>query len=68
MADITMCQDSGCPHRDSCYRKLAKANPRGQSFFMKSPREDDWCSFYWPVSDTINRNHKESRAYETETK
>lgn len=59
MADITMCQDNACPHRDSCYRKLARANPQWQSFFAKSPRHDDECTYYWPITDTTNRNPKE---------
>ena len=61
MSDITMCQDNECPHRDTCYRKLAQANPYRQAFFTTSPRDGEKCTHYWPMQDTINRNPKEMK-------
>ena len=59
MADITMCNDNICPHRTSCYRKLAPINEYRQAFFVYTPREGDVCSYYWPMTDRINRNPKD---------
>ena len=46
MADITMCRDSNCPLKDTCYR--FKANPSFmQSYFLDSPRTEKDCEYYW---------------------
>lgn len=37
MSDITMCEGTGCPFRDSCYRYNAEPNPYRQSYFMEVP-------------------------------
>lgn len=60
MADITMCDDRACPDRGVCYRAQAPANEYRQAYFMTSPRDGVHCTFFWPVSDTINRNPKEA--------
>lgn len=37
MSDITMCEGTGCPMRESCYRYNAEPNPYRQSYFMEVP-------------------------------
>ena len=53
MADITMCTDSKCPKRNTCYRFKAKPSQFRQSYFMDSyfmdspKKEDGSCDHYW---------------------
>lgn len=37
MSDIAMCEGTGCPMRESCYRYNAEPNPYRQSYFMVVP-------------------------------
>lgn len=50
MSDITMCEGTGCPFRDSCYRFTAEANPYRQSYFMEVPLK--WLDFVQEGSHT----------------
>jgi len=49
MADITMCDGNNCPRKNDCYRHTAKANPRWQSWFAKSPinLKTKQCKQFW---------------------
>ena len=48
MADITMCTDSKCPKRNTCYRFKAKPSEFRQSYFADSPKKEDGsCDHYW---------------------
>jgi len=50
MADITKCNPTNCPVKDSCYRFTAKSD-RNQSWFVEQPGtfEDGIfrCDMYW---------------------
>ena len=68
MADITMCANRACPDRGDCYRAQATPHPTWQAYFSPSPKDGVRCTYYWPLSDHINRNPKEANAQQTETK
>ena len=46
MPDITMCKDRQCERKATCYRFTAKPSGR-QSYFARSPRDNDYCHHYW---------------------
>lgn len=48
MADITMCRDDRCPHRQDCYRYLAPAS-ENQAWFAELVRDGDDCRYFWPM-------------------
>jgi hypothetical protein len=49
MSDITMCKGTNCPHKENCYRYVAKANDCWQAFFVKVPYDPyaEDCEYYW---------------------
>ena len=47
MADITMCRDTECKDKKTCYRYNAPSNQYYQSYFVDSPRTEDGCKYYW---------------------
>lgn len=47
MPDITMCDGSGCPLKEKCYRHTAKPSPYRQSWFMNVPWDGERCVHYW---------------------
>jgi hypothetical protein len=51
MADITMCRDSECKDKITCYRYNATPNKYYQSYFLKSPREPHACEYYWDYEE-----------------
>jgi hypothetical protein len=55
--DITMCQGTNCPLKDSCYRYKAKPNKIWQSWFTESPIKDGKCDMYWGenAENTLNQ-------------
>lgn len=55
MADITMCYNETCKQQATCYRRLAKPNPYGQSMASFVPDEEGNCSQYWKVSKSQQR-------------
>lgn len=57
MADITMCNDLGCPLRQHCHRAQAQPSAR-QSYFAESPREGAECSYFWDVRLTVEQFKK----------
>jgi hypothetical protein len=51
MPDITMCEGTGCPVKDECYRFTA--NPSDyQSYFVDPPIKDGKCEMYWGTKQT----------------
>lgn len=47
MADITMCDGTGCPRKAQCYRYTARPSQR-QSYFAKVPLNvDGSCDHFW---------------------
>jgi hypothetical protein len=46
MPDITMCNGKGCDLKSSCYRYKAESSLYRQSYFMKSPIENEQCDYY----------------------
>lgn len=52
MPDITMCIDSSCIMKEYCYRFKATPNKRWQSYFAKSPRNEEGCFFFWPTEES----------------
>lgn len=53
MPDISMCADTECKLRETCYRNEAsgtRPNGRRQSWFVKLPNEDG-CTMYWPTTE-----------------
>jgi len=46
MADITLCKDKTCPHKERCYRFNAEPSLY-QAYFINSPRKGDKCFYYW---------------------
>lgn len=53
MPDISMCQNEGCPLRDTCWRFLAPPNGERQTYGGFAPEiADDGsasCEYHWPV-------------------
>jgi hypothetical protein len=49
MADITMCEGTECPLKESCYRYRATPNEYWQAYFTEVPynREKQECEHYW---------------------
>lgn len=58
MPDITMCNNSGCPKRENCYRFKAEPAPFYQAYAHFEPR---WqfnsfvCDSYWPLGKDGSR-------------
>jgi len=44
--DITMCEGTDCPNKETCYRFTAKPSDY-QSYFMKPPIKEGKCEYYW---------------------
>lgn len=57
MADITMCTNTECQHRGSCYRYLAKPNTYSQaiSFYTPDPFTG-LCDNYWDAREYVKSN------------
>jgi len=47
MTDITKCEGTGCPLKDTCYRYTAPTNEYYQSFFIEVPYDGKECSHHW---------------------
>lgn len=47
MTDITKCEGTNCPVKESCYRYTAKADIFRQSYFTEPPIKDGKCEMYW---------------------
>lgn len=50
MPDITMCDNTKCPLRNSCYRFTAEPNKYRQSYFAEKPKlKDGKCEYLMPI-------------------
>jgi hypothetical protein len=49
MADITKCEGTECPLKETCYRFNATDNEFRQSYFVEVPYKKDKnkCNYYW---------------------
>lgn len=48
MPDIAMCEGTGCPHKEGCYRYTATPSEFMQSYFMTPPIDENGkCDHYW---------------------
>ena len=48
MADITKCEDTLCPSKETCYRYTAPASEHYQSYGLFNREEDAInCDMYW---------------------
>jgi hypothetical protein len=59
MPDITMCDGTDCPKKDTCHRHKAKPSPYGQSMFVDPPFDHDKekCSHFWPTQQDNTELH-----------
>ena len=48
MADITMCEGTGCPLANRCYRATATPNEFRQSYFIGVPIKGSECDEFCP--------------------
>jgi hypothetical protein len=50
MPDMSMCEGTDCPLKETCYRYTAMANEFRQTYLFDIPfdKEKGKCDFYWP--------------------
>lgn len=66
MPDITMCNNSTCSSRRTCYRYMAMPTPSRQSYAHFPTEEwEDKCDQYW--STAVHAPHELNHAREDET-
>ena len=51
MPDLTMCEGTNCPLKETCYRYKATASEFRQSYFSDLPydKEEEKCDYYFPT-------------------
>jgi hypothetical protein len=50
--DVTMCADTTCPKRATCYRNPASGTlPSLRQSWAAFPRVNEHCKSYWPISE-----------------
>lgn len=54
MADITMCLESQCPKKETCYRHKATPNEYRQSYFIDNMDIEN-CEYYIPIKEDENK-------------
>ena len=48
MADISMCEGTGCPRKMQCYRHTAPVSQYRQAYFTTVPvKPDGSCDHFW---------------------
>jgi len=57
MPDITMCAGNKCPLKETCYRFTATPSEYSQSYFIKTPYDNEYerCEHYWKMSSKVNQ-------------
>lgn len=50
MPDITACSNANCNLRNSCFRYRC-VKSAFQSFSFMSPEEENFCFYYWNISE-----------------
>ena len=59
MADISMCRNTKCKSKETCYRFKAKANEYRQTYAGFAPKEgEDKCNYYWKIPFDSNLKNK----------
>ena len=48
MTDISKCEGTKCPLKETCYRFTAKSSDY-QSYFAEPPIKDGKCEYYWDI-------------------
>lgn len=53
MPDISKCEGTNCPLKETCYRFTAKSSEYRQAYFMEVPynHEESKCNHYWPNNE-----------------
>lgn len=57
MPDISMCEGTGCPLKETCYRFIAEPSEYRQSYMTTPLKKDNTCDYYWntrPIDNFIN--------------
>lgn len=51
MPDISKCNGTNCPLKESCYRFIAIPSEYGQSYFADTPynKEENKCEHFWDI-------------------
>lgn len=57
MADISMCKDTLCKSKETCYRFKATPNKYRQAY-LNTNREEDAvnCNMYWEIINKVDKN------------
>ena len=50
--DITKCNGTNCPIKESCYRFTSEDNEVLQAYFVDPPIKDGKCEMFWSQSTT----------------
>lgn len=60
MADITKCEGTNCPQKETCYRFTAPENVYRQSYFEKIPfnHTSKICDYFMKVYQKTDKNIK----------
>ena len=60
MADISMCQGTGCPLKAECYRHTAPVNEYRQTYFVYVPYDFAYknCEYFWDNTEYIKHEVK----------
>lgn len=51
MPNISMCANTNCPKRYTCYRYMVKSNPYWQSYSNFKLDEQGKCDAYWDTKE-----------------
>lgn len=55
MPDISMCEGTGCPLKETCYRFTAEPSEYRQSYISVPPfKKDNTCEHYWSTKTISN--------------
>lgn len=58
--DITKCEGTNCPLKESCFRFRAIGDKLRQSYFIEVPynHETNTCDVYWKITENETRINK----------
>lgn len=54
MPDICLCNGTGCPFKDTCYRFTAKPDELSQSYFVEVPWNGKDCIYFMPSIPSVS--------------
>lgn len=58
MPDISMCKNTECPLKDTCYRFTATPSEPVQSYSDFKYDEKKGCDYYWKIKKKIKKNER----------